>query len=280
MNAYTDIKAGIALDHYNYAWAMARNRWAWDFLRRNTEFQDMAAKQTDPPVFRRPVCNGTTVIRAEGNHDVAKQWGLIFVPDLSKNGYEADAFWDTAIFKRTVNVLITPRAEHEADEIVAQSVRYGRVMHLTDTNGNEHLLIRGNGRSVQVKCSGLSMLSLEPVRVRMTIDTISNFDEAIDVIERNKGLFSDDFIADEPQWTRASLLLRNALISFDCHAAGLSYFETARIIYGDAQATRAWESESRAMKDEMRRALKRGTNLVDGGYKDLLVGTKASDPSA
>ena len=77
--------------------------------------------------------------------------------------------------------------------------------------------------------------------------------------------------AEKPEWTRSSLAWRNALIAIDAHEAGLNYLETAAIIYGEQRATEAWQSPSRAMKDEMRRALARGRELRDGGYRDLLA---------
>ena len=77
--------------------------------------------------------------------------------------------------------------------------------------------------------------------------------------------------ADIADWTRTSLAWRNALIAMDTHEAGLTYFETAAIIYGEDRATEAWQSSSRAMKDEMRRALARGRELRDGGYSHLLT---------
>ncbi len=101
-------------------------------------------------------------------------------------------------------------------------------------------------------------------------DAISDFDEAIAVINRTKGLFAEDFSKDDPEWTRETTAFRNALIALDCHAAGLTHFDTACVIYGQQAAEEAWSDTGRAMKDEMKRALTRGRELRDGGYRQLL----------
>ena len=270
MGVQTDIRPGVELADYNYAWAMSRSRWAWEFLRRNPEFRNAVAVHASKPVSERMVCNGIIIIRADADQGVASQWGLSFLPDINQNGFDADVFWSGTQYPRTVSVQVTPRAVYEVDEIFAQSLRYGRIIHLTDTAGREHLLVKGNGRVVQVGCTGLSLLSLEPVRVKLTLDTISNVDEAIAIIQRTKGLFAEDFSKDAPEWTREALSFRNAVIALDCQEAGLSHFETASVIHGQAAAEASWASDSRAMKDEMKRALARGRDLRDGGYRLLL----------
>lgn len=270
MGLHTSIETNIKLSEYNYAWPLSRSRWAWEFLRRNPEFQNVASVYAGKNISDRMVCNGIVVFRAAGDQSVAEEWGLSFLPDIQQNGFDAMVFWSGTQYPRTVTVQVTPRAVHEIDEIFAQSLRYGRIIHLTDTAGREHLLVKGNGRVVQVGCSGLSLLSLEPVRVKLTIDTISNFDEAIAVINRTKGLFAEDFSKDDPEWTRETTAFRNALIALDCHAAGLTHFDTACVIYGQQAAEEAWSDTGRAMKDEMKRALTRGRELRDGGYRQLL----------
>lgn len=270
MGLQTAIEAKIKLSDYNYAWPLSRSRWAWEFLRRNPDFRNTASVYAGKNISDRMVCNGIVVFRAAGDQSVAEEWGLSFLPDINQNGFDAMVFWSGTQYPRTVTVQVTPRAVHEIDEIFAQSLRYGRIIHLTGTAGREHLLVKGNGRVVQVGCSGLSLLSLEPVRVKLTIDTISNFDEAIAIINRTKGLFAEDFSKDDPEWTRETTAFRNALVALDCHAAGLTHFDTACVIYGQQAAEQAWSETGRAMKDEMKRALTRGRELRDGGYRQLL----------
>jgi hypothetical protein len=65
-------------------------------------------------------------------------------------------------------------------------------------------------------------------------------------------------------------LLRNALIALDGRRIGASYREMASAAFGHGRTASAWNSPSRAMKDQMIRALDKGSILVNDGYKRLL----------
>jgi Uncharacterized conserved protein (DUF2285) len=62
-------------------------------------------------------------------------------------------------------------------------------------------------------------------------------------------------------------LLRNALIALDGRRVGASYRDMAAVAFGDARAKAAWNSPSRAMKDQMIRAHDKGVELASGGYR-------------
>lgn len=64
-------------------------------------------------------------------------------------------------------------------------------------------------------------------------------------------------------------LLCNALIALDGRRAGASYREMAAVAFGRDRAAAAWNSPSRAMKDQMIRAYEKGVELADGGYLRL-----------
>ena len=261
----------ISLDDYEYTCRLSRSRWAWEFLRRNAEFRSIASLAGPSKITRKPACNNVHLVRLECDQVAAEQYGLLFVPDIDANGHDADLFWNPSLFARALTVQVTPRHPNERDEIFEATVASCNVTHLTDRVGREHILIRGNGHTLQVVCSGLSTLSVEPVRLKLIIDSVSSLDETLKVIGRAQRILGTDDPSFSETWTRSSLAFRNALIALDAHEAGLTYFETAAIIYGEDRATEAWQSSSRAMKDEMRRALARGRELRDGGYRDLLT---------
>jgi hypothetical protein len=64
--------------------------------------------------------------------------------------------------------------------------------------------------------------------------------------------------------------MREALVALDGLCAGASYREMAAVLYGAEEARAAWSSLSRAMKDRMCRALRKGERLRDGSYRKLL----------
>jgi hypothetical protein len=64
--------------------------------------------------------------------------------------------------------------------------------------------------------------------------------------------------------------LKSYLIALDGHLAGRSYREIAQVIYGVERVKEVWTSETQFLKDRVRRAVVRGIELMNGGYRDLL----------
>lgn len=277
MDVNSSTRCSIELSEYDYTWTLSRSRWAWEFLRRNSDFRHTATPDYRARISDRIACHGITILRPRSDQAEAEaeHWGLAIMPDPDLNGYDANVFWRASSYPRQISVQVVPRGETEVDHIFEKTIRHCQMVHLTDLGGREYLLLKGNGRVVQVGCNGLSLLSFEPVKVKFTIDTLGEFDDTLSTIERATKLYDDDFETSEPIWSRKALALRNALIALDANAAGLSYFETAAIIYGAERAHQAWQGQSRAMKDEMKRALQRGRDLRDGAYTQLLRPTRA-----
>lgn len=272
MGSQKKTAADIRLSDYDYTWTLSRSRWAWEFLRRNMDFRSNATPEYRARISNRVACHGITILRPRSDRAEAEaeHWGLAIMPDPDLNAYDANVFWRSALYPREVSIQVVPRSETEVDHIFEKTIRHCRMVHLTDLAGREYLLLKGNGRIVQVGCSGLSLLSFEPVKVKFTIDTLGEFDNTLSTIERATKLYDNDFEDSAPVWTRNALAWRNAIIALDANAAGFSYFDTACIIYGQDRAEEAWAATSRAMKDEMKRSLQRGRDLRDGGYRQLL----------
>lgn len=271
---------GESIDAYEYTWKLADSRWAWEFLRRNPEFLDDVSKADPESISYRPACFQITLIRPHRDQTAAERWGLAFFPDPSHTGFEADAFWSPGIYSRSVRTHVGPRPPGEVCEIYDRTVQTCVVSHLTDAAGREHLLLKGNGCVIQALCSGMSILALEPVKLSFVIDSIEDFQSKLRTLERAQRVYGPCDDLEAPHWSRHSLALRNALIAYDCHQAGYSYLDTARFIYGEERATNAWSGASRAMKDEMKRALSKGRDLVGGGYKTLLTDQRRAAAAA
>ncbi len=201
---------------------------------------------------------------------LAERWGLAFFPDPEECGLEADAFWSGGLYPRRVYMQVSPSGPNESCEFYDRTVGICRITHFTDMAGREHFLLKGNGCVIQVFCTGMSLLAREPVKLSFIIDSLDEFQIKLKTLQRAQRVYDPQSETEIPEWTRHSLSLRNALVALDCHDAGKSYFETASFIYGDVRAKDAWDSPSRAMKDEMKRALARGRELRDGAYSSLL----------
>jgi hypothetical protein len=256
------------LDRYDYTRTLSRSRWAWEFLRRNEDFLAEAALHGPDEVSVRQACHGITLIRPRTDQMAAERWGLAFFPDPRHDGFAANAFWSPSLFPWQVQVQVSPAGQGAACPIYEKTVRHCEIVHLVDAAGREHMLVKGNGRVVQVQCTGMSMLSPEPVRLGFLIRGTTNMSSRWRALKNAQCVYA---AKKSVPWSRTGLAMRNALVAHDCRTAGLSVRETAAIIYGDARAEAAWAGPGQSMRDEIRRARARGNELVSGGYRTLLA---------
>jgi type VI secretion system activator RovC-like protein/transcriptional regulator len=260
----------LDLDSCDYMLTLSRSRWAWEFLRRNPDFLADAAREPPGTVSFRPACPRTLLVKPRTDQVAADRWGLAFFPDPGANGHDALAFWSGDRFPRQVELQVSPAMPGETCEIQDKTRAQCEITHLVDAAGREHLLVKGNGHVVQVRCKGRSLLTPDPVRLGFLIHGVDTFQSRVSLLADAQRVYGPRPPA-PPPWTRTRLALRNALIAWDCQTAGLSLRATASFLYGEARAREAWASPSRAMKDEMRRARKRAQKLVHGGYRQLLA---------
>ena len=72
--------------------------------------------------------------------------------------------------------------------------------------------------------------------------------------------------------SRDRLLLRDAIVSLDGRDAGGSHREAAEVIFGIKRVRADWSARGGWMKERMRRALAKGEEMRDGGYRRALDG--------
>ena len=65
--------------------------------------------------------------------------------------------------------------------------------------------------------------------------------------------------------------LHHALIALDESLGGKSYRQIAITIFGEKKVAEEWQGPSQFLKDRTRRLVAKGTELMKGGYRDLLA---------
>jgi len=271
---------GDVLRRYDYMWALSRSRWAWEALRRNLPFRMEAASRPPDDLIITPKCRDVVLIRPTTDQAAAERWGLAFFPDPSLNALDADVFWSDGLYPRKLTVQVSPRHPNEFCEIFERTTAVCRVVHFSDRVGREHLLVKTPECVLQVRCEGLSLLSPEPVRMKIVLDDLSGLDDRLKTLERARRLYGDHVCNTPPEWRRETLALRNAMIALDCLEAGLSQYDCAKVIYGTARAEADWHAPGGALKSEIKRAFRKGVYLRDGGYRDLLSSPECGRASA
>jgi hypothetical protein len=256
------------LVRYNYTANLSRGNWAWEFARRNSALRDDAYAVL-PQLETDRACRDIRLLKLREPDLAAEAWGLLFFPDPDQTALSTHVFWSDQTFPRKIAVHVRDREPGEIDEIFEKGTRLCRIVHLTDAADREHFLVKGANCSIQVRCSGKSLLCGEPVKMEFSVSGFDSPDAYIHALKRAHRVYDPE--ATTPTWSRKALGYRNALIALDAQAAGMSYRDTAVIFYGEQRVDEDWSGGSSALKSAMARLLAKGTTLRDGGYRDLLM---------
>lgn len=262
------------LYRYDYMRGLSRSNWAWEALRRNPNFLEDASKRpaNDISLKAIPELPGVKFLRPRYKQTLAKKWGLAFFPNPKHNSCSADVFWTDELYPRKLSVYVANSPRAAPNDLLECLLNKAEILHYTHLDGREQILLRAHHQTIQIRCEGLSLLSWSPRKMHLVYDGRDLSGARWNFFESKADAFLSAQTNNLRDWTRKSLARRNALIAFDCRAVGLSIFDTAAVLYGHKEADAAWASPSDALRQKTLRAIKRGRNLVCGGYRELLLG--------
>ncbi len=274
MKTFTLESPGM-LAAYDYLSRLSMDRWAWEYLRRNPEFRrDAALRQDDEISERMAPCAPIRMLKSRTEQILAERWSLVFMPDPDLNGFEADAVWSRAAFPDQVEIHCSPRAPEEVCDIWERTLPICTITHVSDRLGREFLLVRGKGCVVQVRCTGLPLIGLEPVRMKFTISDIDAYERKAKVQKAALELYGDGPDLSVPLWTKTTQILRNGLIALDCLEKDMSRREIAVLLYGEARVADAWNDDKGSLRDAVKYLVRKAEGLRDGGYLMELLGAQ------
>jgi hypothetical protein len=256
------------LSKYDNTARLNRRGWAYEHLRRNPVFCQQAWSTSADAVSVKAACYQISVMKLRRPQPGAEAWGLIFFPNPDQSALEADVFWSDDVYPNHIRLHIARRLPGEVDEIFMRTVEHCRVRHLTDWNGNEHMLIRGKACTVQARCVGLSLLANEPVKMSYDLRGPEPMEKRFRMYKTAESVWDDPYPL-TVKWTPEAERLRNGLICLDVKDAGLDLRHAAEIIYGVDRVEEDW-AVCQAFRDRMRAFYKRAVALRDGGYRALL----------
>lgn len=142
---------------------------------------------------------------------------------------------------------------------------------LIDAKGLQHIVFQKGQSVLPVVLDGCA-ISIGPFRVTFQVQGIANLDRVCESFAELNTILSAiarPGAALRGRMTR-DLQMRDALIALDGHRVGASYRDISEVIFGSERTREGWRSSSTALKDRIRRALKRGLWLAGGGYRQLL----------
>lgn len=260
---------GRALATYNYLAGLTRRGWAWEHLRRDTDFRSAAYLRQSGNVHIERYCHNIHTLDLLNPQPEAESWGLIFFPNPDQSAVDADVFWSETSYPNHIRINVSKRERGEVDEIFDASARLTRIRQLTDYDGDEHVLIQGQACAIQARIYGLSLRSTHPIKMTFDLSGPSKMEHQFKLIkEAHRAYVPADL--KNPVWSPQAERLRNGVIALDVTDAGLPLREAAVIIYGEDRVGDEWKPHTRSMKDRLRAQLNNARRLRDGGYRDLL----------
>jgi hypothetical protein len=139
---------------------------------------------------------------------------------------------------------------------------------LVDTAGRQHVVLRSGSTHMQMIVSGCGA-AIDPVELGLSICHRGEISAAAKELAALEGVLSGQQLPNTaPPWTAQTKRFRDALIGLDCRRAGATLRETAVVIYGRERIEREWPGNG--LRQRVRRDVKRGEALCDGGYRSLL----------
>lgn len=264
------LKSEGGLEHYDYLWRLTPDRWAWEFLRRNAAFRrDASAVPRQAIAQRTAKCAEVRLLRPRTWQTLAERWGLVLMPDPALDAYQADVVWTRRAFPDQVEITCVPREPDQSCEIWDEFVPSCDITHVSDRLGNEFLLLRRHGFVLQVRCTGTSLLGLDPVRIKLTISGLRGYYRRCQIQKTAMDIYRQPSGPAQPRWSKTTQILRNGVIALDGLAAGMGRREIASLLYGQARVHEEWHGPS--LQHTLHYAIRKAEGLRDGRYlPDLL----------
>ncbi len=144
------------------------------------------------------------------------------------------------------------------------------VLHRSD-DGRQHVLLRKGDRDLQLCATGADISS----PVVLHVDAIwpacrvAHSLQALDCLNalHATGQMPPRLFPPEPRGAR----LRFVIQALDGSLAGASHRQIATALFGSARVRSDWSDPGDHLRDRVRRAIRRGRALMNGGYRDFLV---------
>ena len=254
---------------YDYTARLARREWAWEFLRRNRDFRS-AWRNAQLEYGLAGYDAGTTIVLSQHERPALEAWGLLYSTAPDQDAFMASVFWSPEIYSGVLRLTAFPlSAQIDATPFLLRDISCGSVF-LEIPNAPQNLLFSDHGRGLQLVVEGADML--RPVRLMANsapdVSLASAQLRALHCFNdlRLTGRLNVSSLQRDPLTPR----LRHVLRVLDGSLSGASFQEIARAVSPDDYSTEGWHGRAGGMRDRIRRALRRGCHLMNGGYRSLL----------
>jgi hypothetical protein len=229
---------------------LSRRGWAWEFLRRHPQYQ---------------------MAYSNGEVHAASTWGLLHLADPALNALKADVFWrpeDCADVLPMTFCLDATLATGVSLDLGGLSCR---VVSLSDASHQRRdILFTQEGRFLQLAIFGTGDFK-EATLVVPALDDPNMVMARTAASRRLNDLLFNKTMRKVlyPYESRAARLI-NVLSALDGSLAQMPQHEIAATIFSKARVEREWNDPRQNLRDQVRRAIGYGLDLMNGGYRQFL----------
>ncbi|WP_316207553.1 DUF2285 domain-containing protein [Bradyrhizobium sp. SZCCHNR3118] len=257
---------GASCDSTDYAGA----DWAWEFLRRNRNYVADWRSSVPRDLPYLTLKDGTQLLRLRRRFPRAEKWGLYTCADPGLCAHQAPIFWHRTALKRIVR--LSAKRPSDPDGAAAARVLADFKVRRTaviGVDGVPLVLLKERGLQVPLEIRGLPVLTaaFEPVYELHDLADLSGQTELLRQLQR---FAEPNLRANQKPPFGSDDRLRHALIALDESLKGKTYRQIAIAIFGEKKVAEEWHGYSQFLKDRTRRLVAKGTELMNGGYRDLL----------
>lgn len=254
---------------YAYLATASYHGWAWEFLRRNPRYRFDVTRCGAKPTIR---CCGIEVIKlsASDGAEAARPWGLLYLVQPEIDCRHASIFWRPDLCASVLPVAVGKDAMLPGARAVDPARLSCRTTLVMD-RGRQHLLFADEaGRFLQLSVCGDQIagpiyLMTDAIPQRNCAETrLKSIRRLTDLVERG-GLYPRLYPV-EIQARRLGIVLQ----ALDGYLAKASQREIATVLFGKERVETDWSHPGAHLRDQVRRAIRRGRDLMNGGYLKLL----------
>jgi len=245
--------------------------WAWEFLRRNPDYKRDYRLSRARLLKTAEHTSGGSFIRVRRRCPCAETWGLICMSDPSLSPMHATVAWasDTInwAIETEAKTVVSPDIDVDFD---LETARFEQAFVIIEAK-QQNLYMRIKSHSACFELTGDSVLP-NPVKMRFIINSIDQIRSAISVLQIAQtatGVRTNLVRNTVPYTTQLRRL--KYLIAAEKAIEGSFLRDIGAAIYGSKRTEREWKNlDSRAFKDEIVRAKRKGLHLLNGGYREFL----------
>lgn len=243
--------------------------WAWEFLRRNTDYIADWRRSVPSQLPCLTLHDGTKLLRLRRRFLRAEKWGLHAFADPGLCAYKANLFWHANVLKRVVRVN-AKRPPHGDGLTVRRLADFNaRRLAVIDAEGVPLVLMKRSGICVPLQITGLFNLTAPFVPV-IELHDLKDLAAQTELLKRLQGFANPEIRVIQKPSFAGDERLHHALIALDESLKGKTYRQIAIEIFGEKKVAEEWHGHSQFLRDRTRRLVAKGTELMKGGYRDLL----------